>query len=158
VKQALAAWDSVSSPNLRAAFGGLKAPDRVRRRRAATWCSGSALAVRDGRPDVQRNNDSARYGDPLERHRGGRGPSYLENFFTTQFTKWDTPLGLQHTWTGSAMSQDVLRNTAASQALRCRRRGRHQRAFYGPPGWQSNYGAIMGTVRFANGTGSRWFR
>ena len=51
----------------------------------------------------------------------GPGPSYLEEFYTTAVHEFGHALGLQHTWTAAAMSQDVIRNTSRATAHRCRR-------------------------------------
>ena len=81
----------------------------------------------------------------------GAGPSYLENFFTTAVHEVGHALGLQHTWTGSAMSQDVLRNTSRARPFDADDVAAIN-MLYGPAGWQNNFGSISGTVRFTNGT------
>jgi uncharacterized protein (TIGR03437 family) len=81
----------------------------------------------------------------------GAGPSYLEGFFTTAVHEVGHALGLQHTWTGSAMSQDVLRNTSRAKPFDFDDVAAINE-LYGGTGWQNNFGTITGTVRFANGT------
>ena len=49
------------------------------------------------------------------------------------------------------MSQDVLRNTSRAKPFDADDVAAIN-VLYGPPGWQNNFGAITGTVRFANGT------
>ncbi|HEY1496115.1 MAG TPA: matrixin family metalloprotease, partial [Candidatus Solibacter sp.] len=82
----------------------------------------------------------------------GAGPSYLENFFTTAVHEVGHALGLQHTWTGSAMSQDVLRNTSRARPFDADDVAAIN-TLYGPAGWQNNFGSISGTVRFTTGNG-----
>jgi uncharacterized protein (TIGR03437 family) len=81
----------------------------------------------------------------------GAGPSYLENFYTTAVHEIGHALGLQHTWTGSAMSQGVLRNTSRAKPLDADDVAAIN-VLYGAAGWQNNFATITGTVRFANGT------
>ena len=73
----------------------------------------------------------------------GPGPSYLEEFYTTAVHEFGHALGLQHTWTAAAMSQDVIRNTS--------RRGRSTPTIsrrcselYGRLNWNANSGSISG--------------
>jgi uncharacterized protein (TIGR03437 family) len=81
----------------------------------------------------------------------GAGPSYLEAFYTTAVHEVGHALGLQHTWTGSAMSQGVLRNTSRAKPFDADDVAAIN-VLYGATGWQNNYGTITGTVRFADGT------
>jgi hypothetical protein len=78
------------------------------------------------------------------------GPSYLEMFFTTAVHEFGHALGMQHTWTGSAMSQDVIRNTSRARPLDADDIAGFLE-LYGASGWTSNYGSISGTVSFSTG-------
>ena len=73
----------------------------------------------------------------------GAGPSYLEEFFTTAVHEIGHALGLQHTWTASAMSQDVVRNTSRARPLDADDIAGLD-TLYGKAGWQNNYGSISG--------------
>jgi len=117
VKQALAAWDSVSSPNLRVAFGGLESAGQ------SSIAPGGDVVFMDLPPGLYGMGGPTSSGTTILRGTvilsndtaAGAGPSYLENFFTTAVHEVGHALGLQHTWTGSAMSQDVLRNTSRAK-------------------------------------------
>ena len=169
VKQAAAAWNSVASSNLRVAFGGLEAynPNLTSTTPAAdvifeelppgllglgapsvsvtatvqTGQNGQFIPIARGLVKLTNNtNPNATYGP---------GPSYLEEFYTTAVHEFGHALGLQHTWTASAMSQDMIRNTSRARPLD----GDDIASLselYGTANWMANYGSISGHVT-ANG-------
>ena len=73
------------------------------------------------------------------------GPSYAETFFTTTVHEMGHALGLQHTFTDSAMSQAVVRSSTRTNPL-----GADDVAaisiLYGRTGWQASFGSITGKV------------
>jgi uncharacterized protein (TIGR03437 family) len=81
----------------------------------------------------------------------GAGPSYYEKFFTTAVHEIGHALGLQHTWTSSAMSQDIVRNTSRARPLDVDDIAALS-LLYGKQNWQADYGSISGRVSYTNGS------
>jgi len=82
----------------------------------------------------------------------------LPDFFTTAVHEIGHGLGLQHTWTGAAMSQGVIRSTTRVRPIDADDMAAFN-LLYGASNWTANYGSISGRVTFASGdAASTWRR
>ncbi len=174
IKQAAAAWNSVTTSDLRVAFGGLESytanPTTTATGSQAlpsTTPGGDVIfvdlpgVVGLGAPTTSTTAATAADGTtffPILRGivmlsrdtTSTLGPSYYENFYNTAIHEIGHSLGLQHTWTSSAMSQGVVRNTSRARPLDADDRAAIS-MLYGTANWKANFGSITGKVTYTNG-------
>ena len=177
VKQAVATWNAVSSSDLRVAFGGLESytpnptvtapgnsiPNSATPGGDVIFVDLPPGIIGMGAPTTSSTPVNGPNGTFFPILRGlvmltrdtsvpppvGIGPSYYEAFFTTAVHEIGHALGLQHTWTGSAMSQGVIRNTSRARPLDADDIAGLS-VLYGKPGWAAGYGSIVGRVTLNN--------
>jgi uncharacterized protein (TIGR03437 family) len=159
VKEAAAQWNAVSVSDLRVAFGGLESTGQAPNTPgidvvftdelpagvlAQTWVghTDEAVSAADGSKFFPFSRNIVEMNVNVD---VPPGPSFAETYFATSVHEMGHALGLQHTFTSSAMSQGVTRNTTRLRAL-----GPDDVAglavLYGKSGWNAGYGSISGTV------------
>ena len=159
VKQAAAVWNAVSGSSLRVGFGGLESAKQTAANTPGIEVEFAQLPpgiLAEAAPTVSVAPVVTEGGSPFFPISGSviflnsetsvpPGPSYAETYFTTTVHELGHALGLQHTFTSSAMSQQVVRNTTRTYPL-----GADDVAglllLYGPAGWKANYGSMAGQV------------
>jgi hypothetical protein len=172
IRQAAQAWNSVAVSDLRVAFGGLESysasPTAANPGTAALNAAtpgGDVIFVDTpgvlgmGAPTISTTAVQGPGGTFYPIVRGlvmisrdtasQPWPSSSETFFTTAVHEMGHAIGLQHTWTGSAMSQGVIRTTSRARPLDPDDIAALA-TLYGKNNWQAEYGSISGRVTFAN--------
>ena len=155
VKQALAAWDSVSSPNLRVKFGGLETDGQV------PAAPGGDVVFQDLPPGLYGMGGPTSNGTTIVRgtvilanntNNGfGAGQATWKISSPRRFTKWATR------WACSIPGPEAPCRRTCCAILRAPRPSMptmwpRSTCSTAPAGWQNNFGTITGTVRFASGT------
>lgn len=166
VRQAIAAWNQVSSSQLKLAFGGVEQYPQTENSPGAdiTFSDlppgllGYASPSLPAKPTTQ-SDANGQYVPILHSTvvltndtSQAPGPTYEEGFFTTAVHEIGHALGLQHTWTGAAMTPSASgRNTNRARPIDADDIAA-MLVLYGAQGWSSRYGSISGRVAFTNGT------
>jgi uncharacterized protein (TIGR03437 family) len=168
VRQAAAAWNSVPASDLRVVLAGLESSSPS----AATTAPFGNVSFQDlapgliGMGGVTVSNTAVvtngQNGPFLPIARGlviltnnttlsktdayGPGPSYLDSYFTTAVHEFGHALGLQHTWTSAAMTQESnFRNTSRARPIDADDMAGLS-VLYGKANWTAGYGSISGHV------------
>ncbi|MGO9242123.1 MAG: matrixin family metalloprotease [Bryobacteraceae bacterium] len=157
-------WNSVPTSTFRFRFGGMATPNVTMTlpavvisfdelppgviAMAGPVTTGQVATAPDGQPYVPVIQSSMVIGPDLRSpatSSTGIGPSWSDRLFLTLVHEFGHTLGLQHTWTSSAMSTEITRATTRAHPL-----GADDIAavsiLYPTPAWAASYGSITGQV------------
>jgi uncharacterized protein (TIGR03437 family) len=161
IKQAIGAWSTVDGSDLHIGFGGLENQNHISNTAGIDVIFGDVPGVLGFTQVTAAHNPVNGPNGPffpivrsvvtLTRDTSqAPGPSYLENFLTTTVHEFGHALGLQHTYTSSAMSMGVVRNTTRTRPLDADDFA-GLLVLYGKAGWNANLGSISGRVTTTSG-------
>jgi uncharacterized protein (TIGR03437 family) len=159
VRQAAEAWSSIETSALRLSFSGLKA--NAQEDKTPTI---DVIFTNDLPPGVLAQAAPTVSTTPVTGNDGARffpivksvvmlnantdlapGPAYTETFFTTTLHEMGHAIGLQHTFTSSAMAQGVVRNTTRLHPLDADDVAAVS-SLYGKTGWSARFGSVSGRI------------
>lgn len=164
MRAAAEVWNSVPTSTFHFRFGGMATPNVTMTlpavvisfdevppgviAMAGPVTTGQLTTASTGQPYVPVTQSSMVIGPDLRSpatSSAGIGPSYSERLFLTLVHEFGHTLGLQHTWTSSAMSTEITRAMTRAHPL-----GADDIAavsiLYPTPGWAGSYGSITGQV------------
>jgi len=162
VRQSALAWNSVATSDLRVAFGGLYAAGTPQ-----TTPGGQVIFEQlppgilglggvSAKADVSASPNSTFYPIVTSLIHLTRdltqspGPSYTDFFFLDVVHEMGHALGLQHTFTSSAMSQATTRATSLARVIDADDVAGIS-VLYPSPNFATQFGSITGRVQFNNG-------
>jgi uncharacterized protein (TIGR03437 family) len=160
VRQAVAVWNGVASSDIRVVFGGVESPNQVSNTPGIDVIFTGELpdgVLADAAPVIADKATPATGPDgkffPIVRSvlrlnanlDVPPGPTYAEGYFLTVLHELGHTLGLQHTFTSSAMSTEETRDTNRVRSLDPDDVAALS-ILYGKSGWRSAYGSISGKV------------
>jgi uncharacterized protein (TIGR03437 family) len=159
VRQAAEAWNSIKTSALRLSFSGLKASAQEDKTPTIDVVFSSDLppgVLAQAAPTVSTTpvtgSDGAQFFPILKsvvmlnaNTDLAPGPAYTETFFTTTLHEMGHTIGLQHTFTSSAMAQGVVRNTTRLRPLEADDIAAVS-ALYGKTGWSGRFGSVSGRI------------
>ncbi len=159
LRQAAEAWNSVKTSALRLSFSGLKATGQEDQTPGIDVIFTTELppgVLAQAAPTVSTTpvtgDDGAKF-FPIVKSvvmlnantDANPGPAYTESFFTTTLHEMGHAIGLQHTFTSSAMAQGIVRNTSRLRPLDADDIAAVS-MLYGKSGWNAAFGSISGRI------------